>query len=237
MRIGIIAAMPGELKPLVRGWPKMPVARGSGIAMWQRERYGDEVVAVCAGMGSPAARRAFTAAEFAGSLDMVLSVGWAGALTETAKPGECYVVSEVIDTLTGERFNLHEALQQRLVTADHVADEREKHRLATGYGAQLVDMEASAVARLAQMRDIPMHCVKAVSDGVGMNLPSLNPFIDIDGKLKMPAFLGYVALRPQYWSPLLELGRNSAAGARAMARTVEHFLAFKDFKPMGEWQL
>jgi adenosylhomocysteine nucleosidase len=233
MRIGIIAAMPGELLPLVRRWPKMPVARGSGIAMWQTERDGNEVVAVCAGMGAAAARRAFTAAEFAGSLDMVLSVGWAGALTEAAIPGDCYVVSEVIDAQTGERFTLDPATENRLVTTVEVAGEHEKHRLAASYGAMFVDMEAATIARLAQMRGIPMHCIKAVSDGVGANLPDLNPFIDIDGKLKMTSFLTYVALRPQYWGPLAQLGRNSAAGARALVRPIEEFLVDKTFKRFG----
>jgi adenosylhomocysteine nucleosidase len=225
MRIGIIAAMPGELKPLVRGWVKMPVARGSGIAMWQTERNGDEWVAVCAGMGAAAARRAFTAAEFAGSLDAVLSVGWAGALTAAAQPGDCYIVAQVIDALTGERFTLDEAQECRLVTTAQVADASEKHRLAASYGALLVDMEAATVARLAQMRGIPMHCIKAVSDGIEADLPNLNPFIDIDGKLKMVPFLAYVAVRPQYWKPLAQLGRNSASGAIVLAKIVEGFLA------------
>jgi adenosylhomocysteine nucleosidase len=189
MRIGIIAAMPGELKPLVRGWEKMPVARGSGIRMWQRERDGDEVVAACAGMGAAAARRAFVAAEFAGSLDVVLSVGWAGALTAAATPGECYVVSQVIDAQTGERFTLDAAGPCRLVTTVSVADEREKHRLAESYGAVMVDMEAAPIARLAQIRGIPVHAIKAVSDGVEARLPNLNPFIDIDGKMRMASFL------------------------------------------------
>jgi adenosylhomocysteine nucleosidase len=225
MRIGIIAAMPGELKPLVRGWVKMPVARGSGIRMWQIERDGGELVAVCAGMGAAAARRAFVAAEFAGSLDAVLSMGWAGALTASAKPGDCYVVSQVIDAQTGERFELDAAGSCRLVTTASVADEREKHRLAASYGATIVDMEAAQVARLAEIRGIPVHAIKAVSDGLDANLPNLNPFIDIDGKLKMPAFLAHVALRPQYWGALAQLGRNSARGAVAMAAEVERFLA------------
>jgi len=225
LRIGIIAALPGELKPLVRGWAKMPVASGSGIAMWQRERDGDEHVAVCAGMGSAAARRAFISAEFAGSLDMVLSVGWAGALTERVQPGECYRATEIVDALTGERFALERsAAPVRVVTAGNVADGSEKRRLAASYAALLVDMEAAAVARLAQIRGIPVHCFKAVSDGVGAELPDLNPFIDVDGKLKMPAFLAYVAVRPGYWSSLVQLGRNSGAAAKALARVVEDFL-------------
>ena len=78
MRIGIIAALAGELKPLVRGWEKIPVVRGSGTTVWRRATAEDEVIAVCAGMGSAAAKRAFAAAEFWGTLDVVLSVGLGG---------------------------------------------------------------------------------------------------------------------------------------------------------------
>lgn len=223
MRIGVIAALPGELKPLVRRAQKMPVARGSGIAMWDWEVGDNQVVAVCAGMGAAAARRAFTAAEFAGSLDAVLSVGWAGALTASAKLRECYAVSEVVDSLTGERFALGVS-GERLVTTGHVANSIEKVRLAASYAASLVDMEAAAVARLAQMRGIPMACFKAVSDGMDASLPDLNPFIDVDGKMRMAAFLAYIAMRPQVWFPLAQLGSNSAAAAQALAKVTEVFL-------------
>ena len=223
MRIGVIAALPGELKPLVRGWQRVPVARGSGIRMWLRERGGDEVVAVCAGMGAAAARRAFTAVEFSGSLDVVLSVGWAGALDEAVQPGECYVVSQVIDAQTGERFQVA-AGEGRLVTAAQVCDRREKQRLRESYGALLVDMEAAPVARLAQIRGIPVHCFKVVADGVEAELPDFNPFVDVEGKLKLVEFLAYVVLRPRYWPELIRLGRSSRAGAVALAGAVERFL-------------
>jgi len=229
MRIGIIAALPGELKPLVRRKPKMPVARGSGVAMWQWEQDGHEMVAVCAGMGGAAARRAFSAAEYAGSLDGVLSVGLAGALTEAGKPGECYMVSEIVDAQTGERFL--RAGGERLVTTVHVASATEKRRLAASYSASLVDMEAATVARLAQMRGIPMWCFKAVSDGVGADLPDLNPFIDMDGKLKMLPFLAHVAVRPQFWGALMALGRNSTAAAHNLADVTGAFLETAAFEP------
>ena len=222
MRIGIIAALPGELKPLVRGWQKLPVAKGSGVSMWQTERGGNEVVATCAGMGTGAALRAFTAAEHAGSLDSVWSIGWAGALIPEATPASVWNVSQIIDAQTGERFQLPERKDGvRLVTSSRVADEREKHRLAASYGAAIVDMEAAAIARLAQMRGIPMFCAKAVSDGLDASLPDLNPFIDVHGKLKMAEFLAYVAIRPQYWRSLMRLGSSSAEGAQRLAKTIE----------------
>ena len=231
MRIGIIAALPGELQPLVRQWRRLPAAPGSGLSLWLRGGGEDEVVAVCAGMGAPAARRAFVAAEFLGSLDLVLSVGWAGALVSECEPGQCFVASEVIDVQTGERFALANGGRRlRVASAARVADEAEKRRLAATYGAALVEMEAAAVARLAQMREIPMCCFKAVSDGVDAELPDLNPFIDISGKLRMAPFLAHVALRPGYWGPLGQLGRNSATAARALAKKVEAFLVEKDIE-------
>lgn len=225
MRIGIIAAMPGELKPLVRGWePQHSGVRG--LAVWKTRRDGHELIAVSGGMGSNAALRAFTAAEFPGALDLALSVGWAGALTAQLETGKCYLPCEVIDVQTGERFTSaagESAL--RLVTTPQVAGATEKRRLRESYAASLVDMEAATVARLAMMRQVPFYCFKAVSDSENAALPDLNRFIDKQGQMQMPSFLAHVAVRPQHWASLVELGRNSSLAARSLAESVNRFVA------------
>ena len=77
-RIASLAAMPSELQPLVRGWKRESVPKH--VSMWTRtDGDGDEMVAVCAGMGANAARRSFELAERRGRLDLVLNVGLAGA--------------------------------------------------------------------------------------------------------------------------------------------------------------
>lgn len=230
MRIGIIAALPGELKPLVRGWERQP-SGVKGLSVWRTVRGGDELIAVSGGMGANAALRAFTAAEFLGALDLVLSVGWAGALRPEIRTSHCYAPSEVIDAQTGERFLLKEGERKlRLVTMAHVADAAEKRRLTESYGASFVDMEAATVARLAQIRDLPFRCFKAISDAPDAVLPNLNRFIDLHGKMRMLPFLAHVALRPRFWGPLMELGRNSSVASRAIAEEVNRFLAEKDFE-------
>ena len=130
MRIAIIAALPGELKPLVSGWERVP-SPTKGISIWVKTAGEDEYIAVCGGMGTAAALRSFAAAEHIGTLDMVLSVGWAGALDEGMQSLDyCYIVSEVIDALTGERSRLTDGKRKlRLVTTPRVADEAEKNRL------------------------------------------------------------------------------------------------------------
>jgi adenosylhomocysteine nucleosidase len=224
MRIGIIAALPGELKPLVQGW-KRERSGVKGLALWKTTRDEDELIAVCGGMGADAVLRAFTAAEFLGSLDLVLSVGWAGALDPGMKEGQCYRPSQVIDAQTGERFSTAgDEGAIRLVTTPRVADAAEKRRLRESYGATLVDMEAATVARLAQIRDVPFCCFKGVSDSRDAELPDLNAFIDAQGQMRMSSFLAHVALRPGVWGSLLELGKNSSVAARAIAKDVNQFL-------------
>jgi adenosylhomocysteine nucleosidase len=228
MRIGMIAALPGELKPLVRGWERQRTGV-KGILVWTITRDGDELIAVAGGMGTEAAARSVAAAEFLGALDMLLSVGFVGALVDEAQMGQCYIPSEIVDTQTGERFLLTEGKRRlRLVTTVLVADAPEKQRLRESYGAVLVDMEAATVARLALMRRIPICCFKAVSDAPDATLPDLNSFIDAQGQMRMLPFLAHVALRPRFWGSLLELGRNSSVAAKAIAECVNKFLVDKD---------
>jgi adenosylhomocysteine nucleosidase len=233
MRIAIIAALPGELKSLVRHWPR--IATGVvGTKKWVLSEGADTWVAVCAGMGADAARRAYATAASDGPLDMLLSVGWAGSLDAGVNPGTVHVPTVVIDAQTGEQFELTEGGRKwRLVTTARVADAAEKTRLAATYqGAVLVDMEAATVARLAAMHGIPLLCIKGVSDAAGARLPDLNRFIDRTGQMRLARFVGHVALRPQYWPSLLHLGRNSARAAEAMRDLILEFMKEKDVEKL-----
>jgi adenosylhomocysteine nucleosidase len=224
MRAGIIAALPAELKPLVRGW-HAGVTK-DGTRSWTRTSGADTWVAVCAGMGADAARRAFAAAEADGPLNLALSVGWVGALIPDLRPGEAHSVSTIIDAQTGEQFQLPGGEPGlTLITTARVADAAEKARLRETYrGAAMVDMEAATVARMAQMRGIPVGCVKGVSDGISARLPDINRFLSPRGQLRMAPFLIYLALRPKYWRQILELGRDSSKAAVAMRALILEFM-------------
>jgi len=101
MRVAIIAAMAGELKPLVHGWQH---ESRSGAEIWRWQHDEGEWVAACAGAGVDAATRAFAEIEKDGAVSAVVSTGWAGALREELAPGRAYWISGVIDARTGERF-------------------------------------------------------------------------------------------------------------------------------------
>jgi adenosylhomocysteine nucleosidase len=210
-KIAIIAALSGELKPLVRGWQQ----RGKNL--WARQIGDHEAIAIAGGIGAAAARRAVERAFAEGNPGALISFGWAGALTCAVKPPDACVISEIVDDTSGERFKTASTDGFRLITLDRVARYDEKRALAQKHQAVLVDMEAAAVARMAIERGIPFYCFKGISDGYLDRLPDFSRFISGSGELRMPAFLFYVALRPQYWASLWRLGANSSAAAIGLA--------------------
>ena len=225
-RVAILAAFPGELKPLVRGWPHSVRA---GIHFWAQRDEEEEWIAACAGAGQPAATRAFAALEDGGPIDLVFSVGWAGALRADLSAGTAYNVAGVIDARTGERFRCDaEAGSLWLVTHSHVADEAEKLRLAATYNAALVDMEAAAIARLASMRGIPFYAIKGVSDSLNAKLPDFNRFITPGGRMQTGKLILHVLPRPWHWPALVRMGENSKKAARNIAEALHSFLAEQD---------
>lgn len=221
-RTALIAAMPGELKPLVAGWPH---SSRNGVRFWAQRNSEDEWIAACAGAGQSAATRAFAGIEDGGPIDLVFSVGWAGALKPELAAGSAHNMAGVVDVRTGERFRCDAGAGDLwLVTSPRVADRNEKYRLADSYNADLVDMEAAAVARLAAMREIPFYCIKGVSDGLDDRLPDFNPFLDADGRFQMARFAVFALLRPVYWPALIRMGENSKQASQSIAESLHEFL-------------
>ena len=101
-RVGVIAAMPGELKPLVQGWKPLHLPRGESA--WQGSVDGDHVHRCLCRDGYGSGRRACAIAARETPLDALVSMGWAGALSCGMQPGDAYVLNEVVDAASGEGF-------------------------------------------------------------------------------------------------------------------------------------
>jgi adenosylhomocysteine nucleosidase len=231
-RTAFIAAFPGELKPLVRTVVADGKSRGvwphstrNGVHFWAVRNEEEEWIAACAGAGQAAATRAFSAIEDGGPIDLVFSIGWAGALRPEMTPGSAHNVAGVIDVKTGERFRCDaESGDQWLVTAPAVAGPDEKLRLAKAYNAALVDMEAAAIARLAAMRQIPFYCIKGVSDGLDAKLPDFNRFLSPTGQVETARLVLYAMFRPWHWPALIQMGENSSKASQGIAELVLNLL-------------
>jgi len=217
-RIAIIAALPAELKSLVRGWSRQP----DGAFVTQR---GDvAAIAVAKGIGAARAEQALAIAETYGTLDAIVSIGWAGGASCGVQPGEAYEISEVIDPIGSERYTTPVKSPIKLVTLDHVAGRDEKRTIAENWHASLVDMEAAAVAKLAHSKQVPFFCWKAVTDIASENLPDFNQFLDNEKQLRIPQLAAYAVTHPRYLAPLLRMGKNGKNGAEALGYALHRWI-------------
>ena len=211
-----MAAMPLELAPLLR---RMKPRQVNGVAFFDLDRA---VVAV-GGIGERCARRAAeTAIEYA-QPKLLLSAGIAGAISPSLKVGDVGRIREVVDVVTGERYQTRGG-DWVLATSQDVSDGAEKRELLAKYDADVVDMEGAAVAQVAKEHGLEFAAVKSISDEAGFMMPPLTRFINQNGKFVTGRFLLYVALRPKWWAVLGKIRTNTAFASASLCRAVEHLI-------------
>jgi len=210
--LAILAALPREIAALVRGTGPDKGLLLQGIHL---HRLPGSIV-VAAGMGSHRVTLALESAlKAAPEITTVISAGLAGACTARLSPGAITEAAMIVDAQSGER---HRAAADgtTLITTHAIASVQEKTRLAATYGADLVDMEAATVARLATARGLRFRAIKAISDAHDFELASLSHFSTRHGHFRTGAFALHTALRPQTWRKTVHLGRNSNRALAAL---------------------
>ena len=216
-KVAIVAALEREIKPLVRRW-RVTFREHEGRSF---KFFVDDLrVLVCGGIGGEAARRAAEAVIVLYQPEVVQSVGFAGALDATLKIGEVFSPGRVIDSTDGSCVETGVG-NGVLVSFGSIADAGQKARLAKAYGAQVVDMEAAAIARAALLRGVRFIAIKAISDDSNFSLPRLQRFIRPDGQFRTGAFAAAAVFQPWLWPPIARLARNSAVVSRALCRELE----------------
>jgi adenosylhomocysteine nucleosidase len=198
----IIAALPRELKQLVRGWQEHKLSNNTIVYT------NDFAVAACAGMGSERAVLAVQAAMAAKPVTALLSVGLAGACDPALRVGDIVCAGVVVDTQSGERYDNSE-FKQVLATAPNISGVKAKKRLYDSYHAAAVDMEAATVARMARAHNLDFRAIKAISDDATFELEELRCFATHDGQFRETAFAAYSIVRPRLWPTLVHLAGNS----------------------------
>lgn len=208
--------MKTEVRPLVKSWPAREREHdGRKYKFYESER----MVVVCSGMGAESARRATEAIIQLYRPELLISTGFAGAMTRDLKVGAVVIPRRVIDMSDGSRFDLEQG-EGVLVSFNAVAHKEQKMSLAKAYGAIAVDMEAAAAARGAEVRGIPFRAVKSISDELDFQLPPLNRFIGSDGQFGYMRMAAFAAARPWLWGKFIALGLNSWKASQALSRAL-----------------
>jgi adenosylhomocysteine nucleosidase len=216
-RVAIVAALEREVRPLVKHW-RVTEKQHSGRSF--RFFESGDVVVVCGGIGAEAARRAAEAVIVLYQPGIVYSAGYAGALDPAIGIGQVMRPARVIHVGDGSSASIAGG-EGVLVTASGVASPAQKQKLRESFGAQAVDMEASAVARAAEARGTEFAAIKAISDEFEFELPNTERFVDTHGRFLEARFALFAAMRPWLWGRLIELARNSRRATRALCSELQ----------------
>lgn len=217
--IGILCAMPMELRPLRR-----PLGLSRQGAGWSGALGGRPVVAVVSGMGTALAEAATEALLDRAYVERVVVVGIAGAVDEETPIGTLLQPEDVVDGRTGAAHRPHplpglDRGAGSLWTSDELLTDPAVLADLRGRGVVALDMETAAVAAVCERRGVPWSVSRAISDRAtdGSVDPAVLAMSNQDGTPNPRAIARYVLANPTRLAGMARLGRQSSLAARVAA--------------------
>jgi len=184
------------------------------------------VEVIVTGMGQAAARRAARAAFECFDPELVLTCGFAGALSAEVPLHTLLFNADAPVHLHGPlqeagarpvRFHCAERV---LVTA---AEKAAAHRATK---CEAVEMESAVIHELCRQRKLPCVTLRVVSDIASEDLPlDFNQFTTSDGKTNLPKLVAHVLLHPGRIPGLLRFAKQTGQAACALAAALRKFLS------------
>lgn len=247
--IGLIAAMPEELTPLIRLIGPCRRERAGSFQIYHCMIGTHETFLIQSGMGPRNAAAATRALIADARPDLIISFGFAGAVTGGPSVGDIVVAgrllhhhnrlfSEQQGVDRGQAAHLAASLAETcrengfrtyagtFVTSGQILS---KHTLArqlpAGVEHPVVEMETAAVAQVAVLAGIPLIAVRSISDGAEDELGfTIDEFTDKDMNIRLWRVLRCIARKPWLVPQLLRLARNTKAAGNNLAAAVAALL-------------
>jgi adenosylhomocysteine nucleosidase len=240
--IGLIAAMPGEIKPLLA---RVGPYRKERIASFNLFRFAVADQQVClieSGMGTAKGAAAAQALIDAVNPSVIVNFGFAGAVTTGPKVGDLVVANRLFShqslSLT-EQYGLDRDLTELMemtlakgcgekpfrvycgafITAGQiVAKVKLAGNLPQGVVNPVLEMETAAIARVAAQLKVPLIAMRAVSDGSDEELGfSIEELTDDELNVRIARVLLTLVRKPRIIPQLLRLAKNAGRAGGNLA--------------------
>jgi nucleoside phosphorylase len=221
-RVGVLAPMRHELRPLVRPLSLRRIGPGAD-AVYEGAVGRTRVVATITRMGTLAAAQAAERVLAAGEIDHMLVVGIAGGIGASVQIGDLVVPERVLDLASSAEHRPAglggAAPRGTLATADGLIVDPAFFEQLAQRGVIAIDMETSAVAAVCERRGCPWSVYRAISDRAG------DPGVDAavfglatpDGGPDLAAIARFVLTRPWRLPELVKLGRDMRIATQVAA--------------------
>jgi adenosylhomocysteine nucleosidase len=231
---GIVVALPEELATLT----SKKMAKGRCVLM------AENVIVAYSGAG-PVNAEAAAELLIAEGAARLISWGCAAALSAALKPGDLILADKLIDAGNSEiavnaAWLDHTKNSLAHVVAVHtghlaesvrlVSTGKEKRQLHANTGAVAVDMESSAVAKVARLNTLPFLSIRVIADPVTMTLPrAIDYSLNSQGDVVLGKLLLFLFLHPAELPGLIKLGLHFNAAKKTLKLVAKHLDTVIDF--------
>ncbi|MCM2357426.1 MAG: 5'-methylthioadenosine/S-adenosylhomocysteine nucleosidase [Geobacteraceae bacterium] len=244
-KIGLIAAMPEEVKPLIRQVGTVRREELAGFPFYRFTFAGKDACLIESGIGAARAARAALALVDAMAPDLVINFGFAGAVLAGPAVGDIVVADRLRffrERLFREQPGLSPELTAKLaamleqrcqgrsfsihrgtfITAGEIVGKRMvAGLLPAGTATPVLEMESAAVARVAYDRNVQLTAIRGISDGADEELDfSIADFTDEEMRIRIWKVLRTLARKPRIIPQLMRLEKNSRIAGENLATAV-----------------
>ena len=220
VRVGVLAPMKSELRPVVRAFGLKPAVI-SGVAVHSGAVGNADIVATTTGIGTALAIRATERLLGLRDFDRVLVVGIAGGVGPTVGIGDLVIPEVVVDGPTGREYRPAPidgpVPRGSIVTSDDFIVDPDRLAQLIAQGVVAVDMETGSVAAVCADRGVAWSAVRAISDRAEDGDEEMVKLANPDGSPNSGAIARYFARHPGRIPYLLKVGKGSVLAAKNAA--------------------
>ena len=240
--VGVVAAMPQEIAPLLRHITGYRKEQAAGRNLYRFELAGVPVALIESGMGPKHAAAATAALIERATPSVLLNFGFAGGVLPGLGVGDLVLAKRVL-FLEGGRLRELAQPDPRLyrqvaaaltaapstlqsgtfVTAAVITNKTELARILNPDMVHpVLEMETAALLQVAADAGIPVVALRGVSDEAEEELGfSLEEFCDGELRISIPRVLRTIAAKPWIIPQLIRLSSNTKRAGKSLALGVE----------------
>jgi adenosylhomocysteine nucleosidase len=250
MIVALFAAFPQELKHIRKNRPSEQTSELRPFLLQGKQHPPCDVITVQTGVGAANAETAFRYVLQDCSPDIVLSVGFGGALYEDAEIGDI-VWSFHSFLIRGDRIGQNEYLSEddapdsafvrqigeklrertaakegRIVTLSEMMPKSNiRKRIPDDLPFPVCDMETFYLARLSHQNRVPFLAVRSITDRQDEDIPpELLAVTDRTGQYHFLRAFGLLLAKPKLIPASIKLGRNAARASKNLGMAVDSLM-------------
>jgi adenosylhomocysteine nucleosidase len=241
--IAILGAIKEEISGIKQAMNISDHMRLGKTSAWPGKWGKQNIVLVRSGVGRQRAEDATLQVIDRFHPSTLVSIGYAGAVQPELNVGDLVIADTIIEENKKGKYSPDsdwlnrakdvpclegfKAVVGGLLTVDNVIhNSLSKQKLGKNYSVQAVEMETSAIAKVAEENDVPLLSLRVISDRLDQELLDSSSFLGSDGEISTLKAGWYVLTHPSSIKSALSLRSQTQIATQALTKFLSDLMHY-----------